>query len=318
MTDQTSQAMTTEQPKAAQHGAKTLFWYFSLFWTMAITAFSVGAIWFQLINKFFPMEVNYLLIRNAFSQTAIKSAIAALIVGAPVFFLFTWLIRKSIKKEEIKLKSGARMWIGYLILFIVVATAVGDIITIVWKFLNGDFTSRFLLKSLVILAITGWTFIYFWLSLKSDDGLKNSKLPRMFVITSAVAVIISLIIGFTLIDSPATARAKSYDLTRENDLRNISSSVDNYFNQSGKLPASLEDLKPIEGATDPITHQPYRYKTLSDTQYQLCATFQTDNQLTTGEKTTQVYNQNNFLHSQGEQCFDLKVNDWNGKQIIIR
>ena len=58
-------------------------------------------------------------------------------------------------------------------------------------------------------------------------------------------MVISLIIGFTLMDSPAVTRAKSYDLTRENDLRNISAGVDNYFNQSGQLPINLEDLKPI-------------------------------------------------------------------------
>jgi len=308
----------TEQTKSAQHGAKTLFWYFSLFWTMAITAFSVGAVWFQLINKFFPVEVGYQVMRNVFSQTAVRSAIAALIVGAPVFFLFVWLIRKAIKKDEVNLESGTRMWVGYLILFVVVATAVGDIITVVWKFLNGDFTSRFLLKSLVILAITSWTFVYFWLSLKSNDGLKNSKLPKIFTIISAGVVVISLIIGFTLMDSPAVTRAKSYDLTRENDLRNISAGVDNYFNQSGQLPINLEDLKPIEGITDPTTNQPYQYKTLSEDQYQLCATFQTDNRIDSGEGATQVYDQTNFLHGQGEKCFDLKVNDWNGKQMIIR
>ncbi len=293
-----------------QHGAKILFWYFSLFWTMGVTAFATGAVWFQVINKFLPQEISYS-VGRAFNQSAVKGAIAAIIVGAPAFFLFAWLIRRAIGRNEIPLRKGARQWVGYLILFIVVATALGDIITTVLTWLNGDFTTRFLLKSLIILAITGWTFTYFWLSLRSEDGLKTSKFPQVAVIVSVVIIAISLVIGFTMVDSPAVARIKAYDQSRVNDLENIRWAVENYYSSYQKLPDDLNALKNIQAIpVDPKSGQAYTYEVINKKEYKLCAVFETDNktQAAQNDASKPVYTDETyqpFWHTTGKNCFSL-------------
>ncbi len=292
-----------------QHGAKTLFWYFSLFWTMGVTAFATGTVWFQVINKFLPKEISYA-VNPVFNQYAIKGAIAALIVGAPAFFLFAWLIRRAIDRDEIQLKKGARQWVGYLILFIVVATALGDIITTVLTWLNGDFTIRFLLKGLTILLITGWIFTYFWLSLRSEDGLKNSPFPKIAVITSILLIVVSLVTGFTLVDTPTVTRAKAYDQQRTMDLENLSLTIDNYYLRFKELPVNLGDLEEIQNVpVDPRTNQPYTYQVVSKNEYKLCAVFEMDNK-TLGDNSgspQMVYpgGYQPFWHTVGENCFSL-------------
>lgn len=267
----------TNQVGKPQHGAKTLFWYFSLFWTLGATAFATGAVWFQVVNKFFPKEIGYGVIRNAFNQGGVKYAIAALIVGAPAFLFFSWMIRKAIDKDEIKLTKGPRQWVGYLILFIVVATALGDIIATVLTYLNGDFTIRFLLKSLIILLITSWIFVYFWLSLKSEKALKGSTFPKIALIVSVVLIVASLITGFSLIDSPTVSRAKATDEQRLNDLFTIQSSINSYYLRTQELPTSLEKIDVIQNIpVDPRTDQPYGYDVIDQDEYKLCATFETD------------------------------------------
>ena len=57
----------TNQPEKAVHGPKALFWYLTLFFTLAIAATSTGALWFQYINKLFPKEVAGQVYRS-FSQ----------------------------------------------------------------------------------------------------------------------------------------------------------------------------------------------------------------------------------------------------------
>jgi len=307
----TEQNLSAQLPDAAgnkQHGAKTVFWYLSLFWTMATVAFATGAVWFQVINKFFPVEIGYS-VGPAFNQYAVKGAIAALIVGAPAFFLFAWLIRKAINRDEIQLKKGARQWISYLILFIVVATALGDIIQTILAWLNGNFTTPFLLKSLVILLITGWIFTYFWQSLRSDDGLRHSSFAKIVVVISAVLIAATLIIGFTMVETPSTAQAKAYDNRRLEDLNQIQGTVDSYYSTFNKLPTSLDALTTISRVpADPKTNQPYTYQIITKTSYKLCAVFETTNKNTeTNQITKPDYGVGFFEHTTGENCYALLV-----------
>jgi hypothetical protein len=298
---------TSSQPV---HGAKALFWYLSLFFTLGIVAFSTGAIWFQLINKLVPLEVVYGGVTRAFSQGLVKNAIASLIVGTPVFLIFSWLIRKAINRGEVALDRGVRQWITYLILFVVVATAIGDVIAVIYSLLNGDFTARFLLKATTILVITGWIFAYFWLEIRSNDALKGKKLPFIMMIAAAVVVLISIIAGFFLIDSPAVARAKAFDQQRMSDITFVQGQVQNHYRINGALPDSLQTLVDegdiIEDSVrDPQTKQPYEYRKIDAEQFEVCATFTTDNKTDDSYDNGQFYSPTGkpMLHGVGRTCF---------------
>ena len=306
---------------AKQHGAKTMFWYLGLFLTLSITAFATGAMWFQFINKFFPTVVtDYGVQLRSLSQDMVKNSIAAMIVGTPVFFLFSWLIRRGVKQSTVNTQKGVRLWISYLILFIVVAVALGDLIASIFTFLNGDFTTRFLLKSLAILVIAGWIFTYFWLELRSNDALAHSPFPRLTAIITAVVVIASIAGGFFLIDSPQVARAKSFDQRRVNDLSNIRWQIDEFYRQNKKMPSDLNELNPYQVAADPKTNEPYQYEPTGEQAYQLCANFETSNRQETKENRDLYPTTDSFIHDSGQTCFDFQITendpDTSSKPII--
>jgi hypothetical protein len=288
---------------------QALFWYLTLFFSLGITAFSVGGVVFQIINKFF-VEVQYGYVSQSFSQGVLKGSIAALIIAAPAFFFVSYLIRRSLKNQRLEAENKVRLWISYLILFVVVAIAIGDLIASVLTFLNGDFTTRFLLKSGTILLIVGWIFAYYFSELKAPQTLNDTPLPKIAGAVSVMVVIVAIIAGFTMVDSPAKARQMAYDQTRISDLDQIKYSVESYYLSEKALPESLEALREKDGyirITDP-TDVPYEYTTSAENAYQLCATFLTSNK---DQETTDYYapkyGYTNFNHDEGRNCFDFEI-----------
>ena len=304
-----NQATTTQTDKTV-HGPKALFWFLTLFFSLAITTTSTGALWFQYINKLFPKTVSGT-VYYAFSQGAIKYAIASLLIATPLFFLITIVIRKALKKQLLSSDNKVRAWITYIILFLVIAVSVGDLITAVLFVLNGDFTPRFLLKVVTILVIAAWVFTYYWSELRSTNALANAPLPKIFGGISVAVIVVSFVSGFFLVDSPLVARNKAYDQTRVNNLSEIKYSIDSYYQQFNKLPADLETLKEFQTylqTTDPLTTQAYEYKAIDKLNYELCADFGTSNKNLPPDQ--QYYSgPDGFAHDTGHTCFTKKVLD---------
>ena len=247
-----------------------------------MTAGAVSTVWFQVINKFYPLAITpYGIVRQSFNYSATVWAIAVLIVAGPIFFIFVTIIRRAIKRDEVELGVGVRPWVSYIFLFIVAAILICDLITVFRYLINGDYSTRFILKSLVILIVSGWIITYVWLGLRAADALASSRLPRVMGIAAAVVMIGSMVAGFSIIDSPALARAKTFDQRRSYDLERIKYAVDSYYTENKQMPDSLDQLSE-EGwleariMEDPKTGEAYSYRILEGTQYELCATFVTD------------------------------------------
>lgn len=282
MEEQSSSFPSSAPLRTKAHGSKVLFWYLRLFFTLGLTAGAVSTVWYQVINKFYPLAITpYGIVRQSFNYSATVWAIAMLIVAGPIFFLFATIIRGAIKKDEVELDVGVRPWVSYVFLFIVAAILIVDLITFFRYMINGDYSTRFILKSLVILVVSGWIISYVWLGLRAADALVSSRLPRVMGIAAAVVMLGSVAAGFSIIDSPALARAKTFDQRRSYDLNGIVYAVDNYYTENKRMPESLEQLS--EGGwidarvmEDPKTGEAYSYRILEGRQYELCATFVTD------------------------------------------
>ncbi|RJR31330.1 hypothetical protein C4569_02710 [Candidatus Parcubacteria bacterium] len=292
-------------------GPKALFWFLGLFFSLGVTAVATGGLWFQFINKWFPLEVGYGMVNTRpFSQSVLKMQMASLIVAVPLFYLFSYLVRQAFKSGLLSPDNKVRLWITYVILFITVATTAGDLITTTFFLLNGDFTTRFLLKSLTILVIAGWIFYYFWTELKAKDSLVRSKLPKIMGIISLVFIIGSFIGTFFIIESPLEARRKAFDRTRVNNLSEIKFTVDDYYREFDKLPQSLKNLQETRGYInfiDPKSGEEYGYRILGETSYELCATFDGSNRDDKDEKYFYGGLNTEFLHDAGRNCFSRSV-----------
>jgi hypothetical protein len=119
--------------------------------------------------------------------------------------------------------------------------------------------------------------------------------------------------GFQIIGNPGTAPNTGMDDQRRNDLMAISSNLDIYWSVKQKLPDTLQQMLSIReihpsSITDPVTKQPYEYKSLGGQSYQLCATF--DHALSATEVSLPPPTpglrsnvSNLWLHDAGHVCF---------------
>jgi membrane protein YqaA with SNARE-associated domain len=87
-------------------------------------------------------------------------------VGFPIFLVVMRFILKEVETRPEKLESGIRKWLTYIALLIAAGTVIGDLITFLTFFLQGDLTARFVLKVLTVVAIAGGVFGYYLGSLK--------------------------------------------------------------------------------------------------------------------------------------------------------
>lgn len=123
--------------------------------------------------------------------------------------------------------------------------------------------------------------------------------------------IAALIAAFMIVESPREARNRRHDIEVLGHFSQIDSTINAYFVDKKQLPNSLDDLKdqiPYLNAAalkDPKSGVPYRYQKNSDSEYQLCATFETDN-TNTDNQADYVYT-DTWPHGMGEQCLKQTV-----------
>ena len=95
---------------------------------------------------------------------------AGLIVGTPIFLWLARILLKARKANPALQRSRIRKWLIYVSLVIAGSVLVGDAISLVYNFLNGDLTLRFTLKSLIVAAIAGSIFGYFITHAEKDEA----------------------------------------------------------------------------------------------------------------------------------------------------
>jgi hypothetical protein len=141
--------------------ARVAFLYLLYFILLAIVSFSLGNILVAIIENLFPMPGQTRSWEITRNERQIRAGISGLVVAAPIFFfLARKLAAKREKTPELK-RSHVRKWLTYLTLVIAGSTLVGDAISLVYNLLDGEMTTRFFLKSLVVAVIAGGIFIYF-------------------------------------------------------------------------------------------------------------------------------------------------------------
>jgi hypothetical protein len=267
---------------------------------------------FEVINVAFPQVTQ-----NEYynPSRSISFPVATLIVVFPLFLFLANLIQKSFVIDPSKKEFAIRKWLIYITLFVAGVVLSGDLITLIYFFLDGqELTTGFLLKILSVLVVIGLIFCYF------IDDLKN-KLTKsrrnIWRIVAIVLVIGTIVLGFSVLGSPQSQRQYRYDEQKVNDLQNIQWQIINYWQQKGSLPNSLTDLEdPISGYTTPIdsqTNESYVYKKNSSLSFDLCADF---------NKISQGNSQNfprveyivpigkpgdNWQHEAGNVCFERSI-----------
>lgn len=266
-----------EKKQKGNNAAQHFFFYTVSFLALAFLVFGWGGIVFQFINKFFPDPLVFAY-QGLYDQDAVKFGIASIFVAAPIFFLLTNLIVKQLRKGEILEDSKVRRWLIYIVLFVTAAVAIGDLIAVLFSFLNGEFTGRFVLKALTILflalAIFGY---YFWDVRKKDMVHKVYPLNAEVLYLSLTAVVVVFGTAFFLIDKPSVAREKKIDTQTISDLENVDNSLRGYFDQKGMLPEDLTEMKKTNFAIKLSENSSVEYQKTGEESFNLCANFKRSN-----------------------------------------
>jgi len=158
-------------PKPAIYlSAREAFFYLLFFILLSIVSFNLGSLLFALIDKAVPDALaseNYIF---AGADSQINGAVAGLIVASPIFFWLARILLKARRTNPALQRSRIRKWLIYISLVIAGCVLVGDAISLVYSFLSGELTTRFLLKSLVVAAIAGAIFGYFITNAERDEA----------------------------------------------------------------------------------------------------------------------------------------------------
>ena len=139
---------------------------------------------------------------------------------------------------------------------------------------------------------------------------------RVFQAIVLITITSACVVGFFVVGPPSEERARRMDMQRVNDLQQVMSAVDQFYNQTNyqRLPTSLEELRGAQNVylasvRDPQTKESYTYKTVSTLSYTLCATFETPVD-TSNQQPSYTYMPGNTFwdHQKKKKCYTLKVN----------
>ena len=280
-----------------------------------ISAGSIIALLFQYINIYFPDALQPVY----YSGTAgtIRWAMAALMIIFPIYLAVMHFLNRDYATSPEKKELKIRKWLVYFTLFVAALIISTDLVTLVYNFLGGELTARFLLKVLTVAMVIGTVFLYYGMDLKEN---LTKKRANMFLILTAGFTALSVIGGFFTAGSPLKARLFRFDEQRVADLQTLQYQTVEYWIQKQALPESLTDLdNDITGfrtPEDPETNLPYEYsvttENASSPSFTLCADFNLAS--FSGGNVAKVpltpYYEpylENWNHSAGRQCFDRTI-----------
>ena len=289
--------------------AKDFFMNLGAIVALYTTVVSLLNLLFTIINNTYPQITNGY---NYYGSQSISMPVATLIIFFPIFILLMWLMEKNYKVEPEKKHLGIRRWLTYITLFIAGLTLAGDLVTVLYYFIDGqELTVGFLLKILSVFVVILTVFLYYISDIREKLLFRSRKI---WALVSLIIIIASIVWGFVVLGSPWTRRQINYDMEKITALQNISSSVQGYYNNEGKLPQTVSDIISFSGASDYLnftdgqTGKKYEYIKIGNTTFSVCADF---NKKSTQENLTQPYDVpgivNLTTHPAGHYCFNEVV-----------
>jgi hypothetical protein len=145
--------------------AREAFLYLLLFSTLFLSAFNLGSVLFQLINKAVPDPAG-----AAFSSGSARWALAYVVVAFPIYLVLAVRQERELTRDPALRASKVRKWLTYLTLFVAAGFLIGDMVALVHHLLDGELTVRFLLKVLVVAVLAGAGFGYYLRDLRKEES----------------------------------------------------------------------------------------------------------------------------------------------------
>ncbi|MEK7465427.1 MAG: DUF5671 domain-containing protein [Patescibacteria group bacterium] len=155
-----------ERPKASP---KDVFLHLLGIITLYASAGSLISLFFAYINLGMPDALEGLRTYQAESaRNAIRFSISALIVVFPAYLFTMRYLGKQYVRETWKRELRIRKWLVYFTLFVAALILIGDVVSLVYNFLGGELTTRFVLKVFSVFCVVGAIFVYYFWDVKAN------------------------------------------------------------------------------------------------------------------------------------------------------
>ncbi|MEP5730700.1 MAG: DUF5671 domain-containing protein [Sulfitobacter sp.] len=100
----------------------------------------------------------------------IRWAMAVLIVTTPIYLWLTYRDHRKMALDPALSRSAIRRWLIYLTLLATSSVMLGNLVAVIYAFLNGDFTLQFLAKSLVVALVASGVFVFYLADVRKGDA----------------------------------------------------------------------------------------------------------------------------------------------------
>jgi hypothetical protein len=314
MPNQIDQAAAASGPAAnlVKGSPRDVFMYLLVILMLYAAVIELLILAFDYIDLLLPDALE----RNIYSydrpHDSIRFAIATLCVVFPVYLWGSRFLNRDMAANPEKREARVRRWMIYLTLFLAGLIIVCDLVSLIYKFLGGDLTARFVLKVASILIVAGVIFRYYLLELHRDPS-ESSPVMRAIALAATTIVAALVIIGFVVAGSPGRSRLERFDGQRVTDLGRLQGEIVAYRGKKQQLPASLDQLNDaISGFTsprDPATNSPYEYRVTGPLSFELCANFslaRESEEQPTWQPPYGIAN-SNWKHGAGHVCFARSI-----------
>ena len=282
-----------------------------------VSVTSILILIFSVTNLKFPDAAAYYW-EDSGAREAVRTSIAMLVVFFPTFLIFTRLSNQDRRKFSGGEYGTLAKWLVYLSILGGILVLLGDLVTLINYFLNGEVTSRFLIKVFALLIVIGMTLHYYILDVRGFFK-KNAQKAMYFGMGAIALVLASLSYGYAYIETPSEIREIRIDEKQVSDLRDMYWNVEEAYRATQALPENIDALyinrkKP----TSPEGRADYAYNVLDEKTFELCAEFVAESQQfeqsdvqqpkTVSPDVGQLWYQNdNWEHGIGETCFKRTV-----------
>lgn len=266
-----------------------------------------------------PLETNHYYISSLYSS--IRWAISVLVIVFPAYLWSVWFLNRAYAVSPEKRELKSRRWLIYLTISIAALIIIGDLIALVYNFLQGEFTLRFLFKVLTIFAVAGAVFVYYLWDVRRLAASPRPWFIQAVMYGSIVLAVVAIVAGFLVVGSPKEERAYRFDEERVGNLQMIQSEIVFFWQSKQKLPKDLSELNDsVRGfavPVDPENSSNYIYKKTGNLSFDLCADFA---RVSRGGETSRAFepmpikpgaypydSANYWNHGTGQVCFSRTI-----------
>lgn len=150
--------------------ARDIFVYFLILVTLSMNVSAVLGLLFDLINYWLPDAAD-----TSYYRPDLSWAIAMLLVAFPTYSGLNLWLNRHIAQHAEKRESLTRKLMTYFILGVTAIASLIDLICTLTTFLQGDLTTRFVVKALTVLLVSALIFTYYFMEMRRDDAIVKGQ-----------------------------------------------------------------------------------------------------------------------------------------------